>query len=163
MLIWIPYFIFSLVTPGTFLVCLLSNLKCEAMRSKHQDYEDNDSSGAGFATGLLLGAIVGACAALLYAPKSGDETRQELKDLADKQKENLKFQWELTKEKATEAVNTAKEKVNAFGDQAKNTVDAYADKAKAKVDHLADNAKSTVDNLQKRSDHLGEENDPFTV
>lgn len=133
------------------------------MRSKHEDYEDRDSSGAGFVTGLLLGAVVGACAALLYAPKSGEETRKELKDIADQQKENLKFKWELTKEKAAEAVNTAKEKVNALGDQAKNTVDAYADKAKARVDHLADNAKSTVDNLQKRNDHLGEENNPFSA
>jgi gas vesicle protein len=40
-------------------------------------YRD-DQSGAGFVLGMLTGAFVGAGLALLFAPKSGWETRQQL-------------------------------------------------------------------------------------
>ncbi len=41
-----------------------------------------------FITGLLAGAVIGGVIALLYAPKSGKETREQLKQkLEDLQKE----------------------------------------------------------------------------
>ena len=93
------------------------------MKSKHKDYENEDNDGAGFITGLFVGAVLGACAALLYAPMSGEETRQGIKDVAEKQKDNLKNQWDQTKEKAmdkaSEIVNTTKDKIDSFGEQAK--------------------------------------------
>jgi len=131
------------------------------MKAKHHQYEDRNSDGAGFVTGLFVGAVIGACAALLCAPKSGEQTRQDLKDMADQQKDNLKDQWERTKEKASEVVNTTKEKLDSLGEQAKWKVDTYADKTKLQVDHLADGAKSTLDRFQKRGDNLGEENIQF--
>jgi gas vesicle protein len=119
------------------------------MSSKYEE-EREDSNGGGFALGLLVGATVGALAAMLFAPKSGYETRQQLKDLADHQKDNLRNQWEDTKIKAAIAVDTAKEKLNTVAEQAKGTVDEYADKAKTVVDHLADGTKGTMDKFQRR-------------
>ncbi|MBE9463605.1 YtxH domain-containing protein [Dyadobacter subterraneus] len=118
------------------------------MKSKHQDYEREDSDSAGFATGLFIGAAIGALAALLYAPKSGEETRQQLKDLADEQKDNLKNQWDRTKEAAAEVVNTAKEKVDSIAQRASTSVDEYADKAVNTVIQVADETKSTVDKFR---------------
>lgn len=123
------------------------------MRFNNEDYEKEDSDGAGFVTGLLLGAAIGAVATLLYAPKSGDETRQHLKDLADQQKENLKFQWELAKEKV---VNTAKETVDSVVQKASNSVDEYADKAVDKVIQVADDAKGTVDKFRIANDQFNQ-------
>jgi gas vesicle protein len=41
-----------------------------------------------FITGLLAGAAIGGAIALLYAPKSGNETREQIKQkLADLEKE----------------------------------------------------------------------------
>lgn len=122
------------------------NLK--TMKSRHQDYEREDSDSAGFATGLFIGAAIGAVVALLYAPKSGEETRQNLKDLADEQKDNLKNQWDRTKEKASEVVNTAKEKVDLAAQRVSSSVDEYADKAVNKVIQVADEAKSTVEKFR---------------
>lgn len=51
------------------------------MGSKN-NYEERDGSNGGFALGLLVGATIGALAAMLFAPKSGQQTRQQLKDLA---------------------------------------------------------------------------------
>ena len=36
----------------------------------------------GFGMGLLVGAVIGGVVALLYAPKTGKETRQLIKDKA---------------------------------------------------------------------------------
>jgi len=127
--------------------------KFKTMGSNHEDYEREESDGAGFASGLLIGAVIGAAVALLYAPKSGEETRQKLKDLADEQKDNIKNQWDRTKETATEAVNTAKEKVDSFAQRASNSVDKYADKAVDKVIQVADETKSTVDKLRMDNDN----------
>ncbi|TDE15580.1 YtxH domain-containing protein [Dyadobacter psychrotolerans] len=125
------------------------------MKSKYEDYEREESDGAGFVTGLFLGAVIGAVAALLYAPKSGEETRQEIKDLADQQKDNLKNQWDRTKEKAADVVNTAKEKLDSVAQKASNSVDVYADKAIDKVIQVADDAKSTVDKFRQTNDQFG--------
>ena len=54
----------------------------------------NKDHAIGFGIGLLTGAVIGGVIALLYAPKTGKETRQLIKD------------------KATEVVNAAKEKTS---------------------------------------------------
>jgi gas vesicle protein len=54
--------------------------------------------GSSFITGLLAGAAIGGGIALLYAPKSGKETREQLRQkLQDIEKE-----FENLKDKATE-------------------------------------------------------------
>lgn len=118
--------------------------------SSKNNYEESEGSNSGFALGLLVGATMGALAAILFAPKSGDETRQQLKDLANQQKDKLRNQWEDTKINAAVAVDQAKEKLSAATDQAKEAVDAYAEKAKGTVDQLAEGTKATVDKFQKR-------------
>ena len=37
-------------------------------------------SNAGFFTGLIVGALIGAAVGLLYAPQSGEETRRVVKE-----------------------------------------------------------------------------------
>lgn len=125
------------------------------MRSYHEDDETNESEGAGFATGLLIGAAIGAIAAILYAPKSGQEIRQDLKDLADEKTGDLKTQWAKTKDKATGFVDNVKEKVDTVANRASDSVDAYADKAIDTVISVADKAKGTVDKF-KTSDGYSE-------
>lgn len=39
-----------------------------------------DNSNGGFLSGLILGGLVGAALGMLYAPKSGEETRSELRE-----------------------------------------------------------------------------------
>ncbi|MCQ2203819.1 MAG: YtxH domain-containing protein [Bacteroidales bacterium] len=43
----------------------------------------------GFTNGLLFGALIGGAIALLFAPKTGAETREVLKDKINKAKEEL--------------------------------------------------------------------------
>ena len=54
---------------------------------------ERDNFGA-FLIGFLVGGITGAVVSLLYAPKSGDETRTVIKEKAIELKERvLKNKW----------------------------------------------------------------------
>jgi gas vesicle protein len=61
--------------------------------------DNNGQTFLGFLIGLIVGGLVGAAVALLYAPQSGEETRAtireksiELKDQANVQATNLRDQ-----------------------------------------------------------------------
>ena len=75
------------------------------------------------ATGLGLGVALGAIAGLLFAPKSGKETRQDIKVAAEKAaqvvKEAAEKGAEVVKEKAHEASEFAKEKAQVATEFAK--------------------------------------------
>jgi gas vesicle protein len=58
-----------------------------------------------FGIGLLAGAVIGGVIALLYAPQSGKETRQQIKEKATEVAGAVK-------EKASEVVDAVKEKAS---------------------------------------------------
>jgi len=83
---------------------------------------DNESSGIGFGwflAGLGLGALVG----VLYAPKSGKETREELVAGALE-----------ARDRANKAYNQGVDQVSQFVQQGKQTANDYVGKGKDYVD-----------------------------
>jgi gas vesicle protein len=109
---------------------------------------DNTCSGDFFA-GFLIGALVGAAAALLFAPQSGEETRTlirdkgiELKEQADdlsvearRRAEQIQAQ---AKEKAADLQSQAKEKTSDLQSQVKQAVaEGKTAAAKRKEDLLS--------------------------
>jgi gas vesicle protein len=48
---------------------------------------------------FLLGAVVGAIFALLFAPQSGEELRANIQTTAEKDWQNLQSQWQAEMEK----------------------------------------------------------------
>jgi gas vesicle protein len=48
----------------------------------HDDEEGGGGSGSGFIIGLLTGTVLGAGLGILFAPKSGSETRGQISDKA---------------------------------------------------------------------------------
>lgn len=67
-------------------------------------------SGKDFAVGFIIGAVVGAALGIIYAPKSGRETRALLKEKAAEVPGKAKE----TAEKAIEAAEKATQKVLAL-------------------------------------------------
>jgi gas vesicle protein len=49
-------------------------------KREEQDTMADKTSGADFLAGFVVGALVGAAAALLFAPQSGEETRALIRD-----------------------------------------------------------------------------------
>jgi len=63
----------------------------------------NKDTSTGFFSGLIVGAVVGAAVALLYAPQPGVETRRMVKEKAVE-----------VKEKAVKAAGKIKESVSSL-------------------------------------------------
>ena len=75
----------------------------------------NKDKAIGFGIGLLVGAVIGGVIALLYAPKTGEETRQLIKD------------------KATKVVDTVKEATSGVIDTVKESASEASRKGQAAV------------------------------
>jgi gas vesicle protein len=73
----------------------------------------NKDCAVGFGVGLLTGAVIGGVIALLYAPKTGTETRQMIKDKASSVVDAVKG-------KTTEVADEVKEKTTAVVKALKN-------------------------------------------
>ncbi len=75
---------------------------------------DHDGGGMGwFLAGLGLGAIVG----VLYAPRSGSETREALRSKAEEGREYVKGRAREAREQASEWVDRGKDVVSQQKDQ----------------------------------------------
>jgi gas vesicle protein len=72
---------------------------------KKEETVMNKDNAKGFGIGLLVGAVIGGVIALLYAPKTGKETRQLIKDKVTEVTEVV----DAVKGKATEVVDAVKE------------------------------------------------------
>lgn len=90
---------------------------------------DDKNVALNFLAGLGLGALVGAVAALLLAPKSGKETREDikvaaddLKEKADKALQELSTSSEELVQKSKDLLETTKTKVQQAIDAGKDAI-----------------------------------------
>ena len=81
---------------------------------------DNGSSFGWFLAGLGLGALVGG----LYAPKSGEETRRQIRDAADEGREYVSSQTRRAREQAGQWVDKGREVVEKQKQQFTSAVEA---------------------------------------
>ena len=73
----------------------------------------------GFMAGTIAGALIGAGLALLYAPKSGAETREDIKKKVDELKKEAKEAKKKAKVKLEKAKKDAAEKADEYKGRAK--------------------------------------------
>ena len=71
--------------------------------------------------GFLAGLATGLAVSYLTAPRSGKETRQQLTDMAGKQTDGLKEQWNKTVSSANQLATDLKSQLGGN----KNTPDVY--------------------------------------
>lgn len=82
-----------------------------------------------FGLGLVIGAVAGAVAGVLAAPKSGKETREDLKNKADDLKGS-----------AERKLKEAHKELGKLSDQARDEAAKLKGKAKTELDELAKKA-----------------------
>lgn len=97
-----------------------------------------------FALGALIGAAVGVAAGILTAPKSGKETRADLKAKADDAKKRADKAMADAKVKGQHVYEDVREQADAQLKGAKSTVSDYADRVK----RAAASAKAELDREQ---------------
>ena len=72
---------------------------------------DKDKTSIGFGVGLLLGVIGGIVAGVLYAPKSGEEMREKVKDTVCDLAEKYSPEVKEAKKQALESIDLLKYKL----------------------------------------------------
>lgn len=118
----------------------------------------NNNTGKGFLIGFLAGGALGAVLALLYAPKSGKELRDDIRSKTDEYLTDADRLLSEGKEKASEFINEGKKRAERLVSDAKVRADellkdaekVFSD-AKTKA---GDKLSSSVDNLEKESSRI---------
>jgi gas vesicle protein len=86
-----------------------------------------EGSGASFALGLFAGAVIGAGVALLFAPKTGNETReilgQQYRGLADRVNEATETLKEQARERTQQITSQLSDRVSSVTDRLAATAD----------------------------------------
>ena len=86
-----------------------------------------------FALGLIIGGLIGAAVALLYAPMAGEDTRrrvgERLGDLAEEAKGKASGVAESARERATGALGTARERVGEVTTTLRERVEDFRGRA----------------------------------
>jgi gas vesicle protein len=77
-----------------------------------------------FLAGLGLGALIGAATALLLAPKSGSETRQDLANAAEEIKTKMNKLVEDVSAYSEEAIKKSKELLESTKSKVQTAIDA---------------------------------------
>ena len=109
------------------------------------DYDREDSSVTNKLTYLLIGGGIGAVIALLFAPKSGTELREDIadatrkgleksKEAASQLQERAGEYYEVGRERASELYQTAQDKAGEIGEKAKSAAARTANPFSAAVE-----------------------------
>ncbi len=77
-----------------------------------------------FVKGLLAGGLIGAVVAILYAPKSGEETRAEIRHSAEELFEKAKSQYEEAYKKVEKLADREKESIIGKKERLRKAVEA---------------------------------------
>jgi gas vesicle protein len=76
-----------------------------------------------FLKGMIVGSIIGGVIGVLYAPKSGKETREDIGRKANELMEKAKDEYELALEKSRKAYEAASKRLKALERSTKEKVE----------------------------------------
>ena len=94
----------------------------------------------GFMKGIILGGVIGAVIGILYAPKSGRETRKDINRKAEDLLLKAKREYEDTMDKSSKAYGSAVKQLKHIESSAKEKVEALQEK----VDGLTELGKEAI-------------------
>jgi len=109
------------------------------------DHEREEANASTKLTFLLIGGGIGAVLALLFAPKSGQELREDIavatkkgiekgKETAGQIQDAAGDYYEVTRDRANEVYTTAQEKASEIGDRARGAAAQSANPISAAID-----------------------------
>jgi gas vesicle protein len=111
----------------------------------------DETQGGGFSW-FLLGLGVGAALGVLYAPKPGTETREDILQGAREGSEYLKTKSRVAADQVGSMIDMGKDQVNEYVDRGKQVVERgraqwenYVDRGRQVVAEQADKVSAAVD------------------
>jgi gas vesicle protein len=110
-----------------------------------RDYEREDASVSSKLTYLIIGGGIGAVIALLFAPKSGKELRDDIADASRKGLEKGKEAAAQIQERAGEYYETGREKASGLYQTAQGKAGEYTERAKSAAARTANPFSAAID------------------
>jgi gas vesicle protein len=110
-----------------------------------RDYEREDSNVSSKITYLVVGGAIGAVIALLFAPKSGKELREDIADASRKGIEKSKEAAAQLQERAGEYYETGREKASELYQTAQGKAGELSEKARAAAARTANPFSAAVE------------------
>jgi gas vesicle protein len=93
-----------------------------------------------FVKGLFIGGLIGAVLGILYAPKSGKETREDIARKTEDMMARAREEYDLALEKSKKAYETAVKRLKEVEISAKEKVE----EVESKVEALTERGKETL-------------------
>lgn len=106
-------------------------------------------SGGGMST-FLWGALLGAGAALLLAPRSGEETKEEIRDRVRRLREAAEDRVNGVRDTVTDSYSRTRDRIQGQIDSVRDTVETRADRARNAVDTGRRAARDARSELERR-------------
>lgn len=129
--------------------------------------ENNGGDVGAFLAGFVVGGLVGAAAALIMAPRSGEQTRAEIaargeafrrtgeqrfreyrsvaEQYADQAQEQARIVLDEGRERMTGAIDRGQRQADKLAEESKEKLGGAIDTAQEAVDEAAETAKEQVD------------------
>jgi len=119
---------------------------------------EENGIGKGLLIGFLTGAAVGSIVALLFAPKSGKELRQDIKNKSQELVDDAEQYLANAKDKASQLINEGKKKSEKLVADAKEKVDTLLGEAEKILSEAKDKAGNVAEagkiKIEKESERL---------
>jgi gas vesicle protein len=102
------------------------------MKTHTQELEHTKNAARPVLSGFLVGSVIGAATALLFAPRSGEETRAEIRDkaveLRERATETVQDTVSQAKSKVSDVKDNVREKVAGLKQRGKYTMSRQLDR-----------------------------------
>lgn len=105
-----------------------------------------DNRGMEFLRGFIIGGAIGTVLALLYAPKSGRETREDLRGRMDDMYEKARDEYEVSLDRARQSYESTLTRLKDLEMDAKNK----AAEVEGMMGDLVERGKTSVDSSKSR-------------
>jgi len=113
---------------------------------------NNNDSGFEFFKGVLFGGVVGAVVALLYAPKTGQEMRDEIRERSLEMRDDAEAKLELAQRKAEALLEETRKQLEKLREEAETAATEVVDKAEAQVQRGKTTVRKEKDRLKDALD-----------
>lgn len=103
-----------------------------------------ESDFGNFLAGFVIGGLIGAAAALLYAPQPGVETRTQLRDKGIELKDRAQESYEETRVRLEKAYEDARMRAEDAMDEMRVRAEEYSQAAQERVSRVVESGKSAA-------------------
>lgn len=108
-----------------------------------------------YISGLLFGGMVGAVAALLYAPRAGNETRAILREKGMEIKENVAESVDVTRARASLAISEMRYRAEELVDMGKERAIELQQLGRDAIEEGKARVEKAVEAAKEPAGHLG--------